>query len=40
MWLCDGKMKELAKGNKYFAASRLHMATGGTVDGENTADMQ
>eukprot|EP00752_Nemacystus_decipiens_P010771 g9583.t2 len=27
MWLCDGEMKELAKGNKYFASSRLHMAT-------------
>lgn len=27
-WLCDGEMKKLAKGNKYIASSRLHMATG------------
>lgn len=27
-WLCDGEMKELAKGDKYVASARLNMATG------------
>ena len=35
MWLCDGEMKELEKSNKYIAASRLHMATGGTLGEES-----
>ncbi|CAN0153209.1 unnamed protein product, partial [Pylaiella littoralis] len=26
-WLCDGEMKELAKGDKYVASARLNMAT-------------
>jgi len=30
-WLCDSEMKELAKGDKYVASSRLNMATGETI---------